>query len=99
MIKVSLFLLALVPTMTLASNDQLSAIGFYHENGTYEPGYVNYRFNKNDTNTNSSPLLRGFYTDGGIFEPAYVNYRFGPDSSVKKCASGDSAETLDKRVC
>jgi hypothetical protein len=82
MIKSAILLLSVLPAVTVASNTQLSAIGHYHENGVYEPGYVNYRFDKNrikDT-VDRSPRIGGYYDDNGNFEAGYVNYRFNKTS-------------------
>jgi hypothetical protein len=78
MTKSALFLLASLPAAVNASNDHLSATGYYHENGLYEPGYVNYRFDQGSTReiADLSPAMGGYYQDNGVFEPAYLNYRF-----------------------
>ena len=101
MIKSAIFLLSVFPAVTLAGNGQLSAIGYYHENGIYEPGYANYRFNVNSMQhtTDTYPGIGGSYDDNGVFEAGYVNYRFAPGSQVNKCATADSAGTVEKGVC
>jgi hypothetical protein len=83
MIKSAILLLSVLPAVTLAANDQLSATGFYHENGVYEPGYVNYRFDKSGirSTTGSYPGIEGAYDDNGVFEAGYVNYRFNKTST------------------
>jgi hypothetical protein len=78
MIKSSMILLTIISTAAIASNDQLRSIGYYHENGVYEPGYVNYRFDETrirNTAAISAPIGGG-YDDNGISEPGYQNYRF-----------------------
>jgi hypothetical protein len=83
MIKPAIFLLSVLPAVTLAGNEQLSATGYYHVNGLYEPGYVNYRFDKSGmrNTTGSYSGIGGAFDGNGVFEAGYVNYRYSKTST------------------
>jgi hypothetical protein len=71
-------MLSILPALAVADNDRLEEIGNYHEYGIYEPGYVNYRFDKSRIRDTAgiSSIIAGYYDENGIFEAGYVNYRF-----------------------
>jgi hypothetical protein len=71
-------MLSILPALAVAGNDRLKEIGYYHENGIYEPGYVNYHFDNSTISetAGTSPIIGGHYDENGIFEAGYVNYRF-----------------------